>query len=107
MKVLHLISHDFEGGAARATYRLHKALRELETDSEMWVQRKFTDDFSVIGPQNKLQKFGNSLRGPLDKLFLKAYPRRTKTLFSPNMIPRSMAQIQKSSPDLVHLHWIN
>jgi glycosyltransferase involved in cell wall biosynthesis len=44
MKVLHLATHDHFGGAARAAYRQHLALRSVGIDSRMLVRHKHTDD---------------------------------------------------------------
>jgi glycosyltransferase involved in cell wall biosynthesis len=44
MKILHLATHDNFGGAARAAYRQHLALRSAGMDSRMLVRHKHTDD---------------------------------------------------------------
>ncbi|MGN5027487.1 hypothetical protein ACTFBV_01225 [Aeromonas rivipollensis] len=44
MKILHLCYSDLEGGAARAAYRLHQALRSQGLDSHMLVINKSSDD---------------------------------------------------------------
>ena len=38
MKILHVNTHDSQGGAARAAYRLHQALLAESIDSKMLVQ---------------------------------------------------------------------
>jgi glycosyltransferase involved in cell wall biosynthesis len=48
MKVLHLATHDTFGGAARAAYRQHTALRRHGVDSEMLVRHKHSNDTSVV-----------------------------------------------------------
>ena len=47
MKILHINTTDVEGGAARAAYRLHRALLAKGVDSQMLVQRKLSDDYTV------------------------------------------------------------
>lgn len=47
MKILHLSTFDIRGGAARAAYRLHKALQRLGHDSRMLVLKKESDDATV------------------------------------------------------------
>ena len=108
MKVLHLNTHDINGGAARAAYRLHRALLKENIDSKMLVQKKTSDDDTVIAPTSKLEKGINLLRPILDNLPLQQYKNRTQSLFSPawlpfSQIPNKIAQI---NPDIVHLHWI-
>ena len=57
MKVLHLSYSDINGGAARATYRIHHALRKEGIDSRMWVNKLSSEDWTVEGPLNKIDKF--------------------------------------------------
>lgn len=47
MKILHIATHDNFGGAARAAYRQHLALRGAGMDSRMLVRHKHTDDPNV------------------------------------------------------------
>ena len=47
MKVLHLATHDNLGGAARAAYRQHLALRQHGIDSRMLVRHKHSNDADV------------------------------------------------------------
>src|SRR5882724_6758257 len=47
MKVLHLATHDNFGGAARAAYRQHLALRDHGVDSRMLVRHKHSNDANV------------------------------------------------------------
>ncbi len=108
MKILIVNTTDIEGGAARAAYRLHRALLTQGVDSKMLVQYKFSDDPTVIGPNNKLEKAVAKLRPFLDSLPVRIYKNRTKTLFSPSWIPSGniIKKINKINPDIVHLHWI-
>ena len=108
MKVLHVNTSDTNGGAARAAYRLHRALLTENIDSKLLVQKKTSDDHTVIAPTSKFEKGINLLRPTLDNLPLQQYKHRTQSLFSPawlpfSQIPKKIAQI---NPDIVHLHWI-
>src|SRR5713101_8402637 len=47
MKILHLATHDNFGGAARAAYRQHLALRRHGIDSRMLVRHKHSNDADV------------------------------------------------------------
>lgn len=108
MKILIVNTSDIEGGAARAAYRLHKALLTEGVDSQMLVQSKSSDDFTVLGPQTKFQKAMGKLRPTLDSIPVRRYPERTKTLFSPSWVPFAglVDKINALNPDVVHLHWI-
>jgi glycosyltransferase involved in cell wall biosynthesis len=108
VNVLHVNTHDVDGGAARAVYRLHRSLLLEGVNSQMLVQSKSSDDFSVIGPTTKIQKGLGKLRPTLDSIPVWRYKNRTKTLFSPAWVPFSsvVAHINGLNPDLVHLHWV-
>lgn len=108
MKILIVNTSDIEGGAARAAYRLHKALLALHVKSQMLVQSKSSDDFTVLSEEKKLKKYFNKLRPMIDSLHVRAYKERTKTLFSPSWFGFSdiVDKINEINPDIVHLHWI-
>ncbi|MFK8281202.1 glycosyltransferase family 4 protein [Capnocytophaga cynodegmi] len=109
MKILHINTTDIEGGAARAAYRLHKALLKMGIDSQMLVQTKNSDDNTIQTVyKTKLGKAYSLLRPFLDALPLKCYKNRTKTPFSPAWFPFSKVvdRINEFNPDVVHLHWI-
>ena len=103
MKTLSLSTSDIEGGAARAAYRLHQALQQIDVSSQMVVRAKFSIDRTVIAEKGILTKLGP----PLGGLPLRFYPKRDRTLFSPQWFPDAIApKVKQLNPDLVHLHWI-
>lgn len=108
MKILIVNTSDIDGGAARAAYRLHKALLSSGVDSQMLVQNKTSDDYTVLNENKKANKYLNKLRPILDSLSVRFYKNRTKTLFSPSFLPFSniVDRINEINPDIVHLHWI-
>lgn len=108
MKILIVNTSDIQGGAARAAYRLHKSLLSKGVDSKMLVQNKGSDDWTVLGPDSKVQKGMGKIRPTLDSIPIKFYKNKTKTLFSPSWLPFSgiVNKINKINPDIVHLHWV-
>jgi len=108
MKILHVNALDIQGGAARASYRLHQALLHEGLDSQVLVLEKSSDDFRVIGSGSKVKQVINNLRPYIDYLPLKFYKNRAKRAFSPSWLPFSgvVSQINALNPDIVHLHWI-
>ena len=109
MNILIVNAHDIQGGAARAAYRLHSALLEKGVASQMLVQDKSSGDYNIIGPSSKLDMAIKKVRSTLDLLAIKKYTHKTQTLFSPSILPFSglAKKINKLSPDIVHLHWVN
>ncbi len=108
MKILIVNTFDIQGGAARAAYRLHRALLENGMDSQMLVQSKSSDDYTILAETDIIRKKFNSLRRIFDGLPVRFYKNRTQTLFSPAWFPFSnvVDEINKINPDIVHLHWI-
>ncbi|MGB0238022.1 MAG: glycosyltransferase family 4 protein [Cycloclasticus sp.] len=109
MKVLVVNSSDIKGGAARAAYRLHQALLASGVDSQMLVNTKLSDDFSVVGQGSNIGKGFTFLRQILDRFPVSFYKHRSQTYFSPNSVPFSglVERINAINPDVVHLHWVN
>lgn len=108
MNLLILNTTDNQGGAAIATYRLHRGLRSIGINSHLLVQGKKTDDHTVIGPLTKLQKVFAFLRLYLDAIPTTLYRKRQKVIFSPAWLPERLAsKLAKFKPDIVHLFWVN
>ena len=107
MKILIVNASDIHGGAAKAAYRLHKALLENNIESQMLVLDKSSNDPTVL-KVTKLQKIKRKIRLLLDKVPIKFYKNKTKTLFSPAWLPfdKVTKKINEINPDIVHLHWI-
>lgn len=108
MKILIVNTLDIEGGAARAAYRLHRGLLSQGVDSQMLVQSKSSDDYTVITETDKVKRTLNKLRPFLDSIPIRFYKNRTQTLFSSSWLPFSniVDKINEINPDIVHLHWI-
>jgi len=108
LRVTHY-SGDRLGGAARAAYRLHQALRgRQEAFSRMVVVDKTNDDATVRGASPRLSSRLAAVLSPtLDSLPLRLGA-------PPDAMPRSTgwsgriraAAINAEPTDLVHLHWI-
>lgn len=108
MKILIVNSFDFVGGAAKAAYRLHKSLQAFGVESQMLVQVKTTDDYSVISDTKPFKKIISKISSFVDPLPLRRYKNRD-TYFSCNRYSflDTVSRINSLKPDLVHLHWIN
>ena len=109
MKVSIISSYDLNGGAARATYRLHKGLNKIAVDSQIVAQVKQSQDLKVIGTRQAsgIGQVKTGLRLTMDQLPLKFYSKRAKPRFSPNWLPDNIiSQVTQLDPDVVNLHWL-
>jgi len=114
-QIVQVSTYDMTGGAARAAYRLHLALRDLGVNSRMLVQHKQSDDLNTEEwpepPSGLPAKAIRRLRS-LKKLPLKL--RMYRTVRPPNAEMFSLAEsAHRNIPissldraDVIHLHWI-
>ena len=110
MNPLILSTFDISGGAAKAAFRLHNGLKDININSRMLVQYKTSSDPSVIVNRNKIKKILNQMRPTLDNLPLKFYPKHDYGTFSPQWFPDFIDyKIKHLSPDIVpdviNIHW--
>lgn len=107
MDVTHLSYSDSWGGAARAAYRLHAALRRFGLDSRMVVDDSRTGDFSVEAPKHKVNKALALLRPQLSRVLTASFSTNNFVLHSPSFLPSGRASsVNQSTADVVNLHWV-
>lgn len=103
------INHsDSTGGAARAAYRLHRALLGDGVASRMLVNDARTGDWTVEGPQSRQARVLARLRGAIGGILTGVLKTGNPILHSPAVLPsRWAARLNGSDADVVHLHWVN
>ena len=108
MKIIHLNYSDINGGAARAAYRVHNSLIKEGINSKMWVNKKFSDDWTVEGSTSKVIRLLNELRPRLiNHTLVKMLKTKNKIIHSPSILPSDwLKKINNSDADIVNLHWI-
>ncbi len=108
MKVLTVNTYDVSGGAARAANRLHKALLLAGIESQMLVNSKISDDFTILGQTSKIIKSIVKTLPFLDSLPIRLYSKRKALVFSTSWISFGsiVKKINALKPDIVHLHWV-
>jgi len=106
-------TYDTLGGAAKATYRLHRALLSIGVESLMLVKRKLSDDPTVIGHEEKKEQPPERLiKSFLDKAPILIHElvkkKRLDKPFSIEWMPslQMLNLIKEINPDIVHLNWI-
>lgn len=109
MKILLVGESDSYGGAARATYRLHRSLLGASFDSTMLVQqKKRLDDLHIIGPRGIIKKALSVINPHLDQIPLRFVSQDVNVFFSTGWLNFGLLKeiIKDFSPDIVHLNWI-
>lgn len=107
MKVLLVSNYDIKGGAARASYRLHKGLQSIAVNSQILVNYKSSNDENVRLMPTKLGENFKGIRAKLNRLPLKVYPKLGQVIFSPQWVPDSLAdEVAQINPDVINLHWV-
>ncbi|MFM4768965.1 glycosyltransferase [Aeromonas veronii] len=107
MKIVHISHSDSVGGAARAAYRLHRAQLKFGIESRMLVRSKKTDDWTVQGPETRLEKIINMLRPAIGQQLNKLQISQNTNLHSGNWLPSCWAnKLNNSDVDIVNLHWV-
>lgn len=103
MKILFMNSTDCRGGAAKAAVRILNAVQHAGVDASLLSQEQ-----GLNGAESSCyEKFCLWVRPRLDSLPTLRYRKRTGMIFSPSRLSDRIAEsIDKLSPDIIHLHWI-
>jgi glycosyltransferase involved in cell wall biosynthesis len=106
IRVVHVSPTDLEGGAAKGTYVLHKALQEAGVDSRMLVLRKISDDPSVVTKTGKDHSAYAGLLDRLDRVPLRLYNWKSHNWWTVGWLPFDIKRsIDRLAPDIVQFHW--
>jgi len=107
VSVLLVSQADISGGAARAAYRLYRALLDNGAESRMKVRSKKSDDWTVDGPDGKLGKISSLLRPALGALAMRLQKTANVNLHTGNWLPSAWAgKLNVSAAKVVNLHWV-
>jgi glycosyltransferase involved in cell wall biosynthesis len=116
IRVLSVCTSDSNGGAARAAYRIHQAVRDLGVDSQMFVKQKGTDDPTVLTvddfiPHHALYRgydwIRNKAKNKWQHYQWGKYPVREPYFLSDLRSIDIGGALRKIDYDILHLHWIN
>jgi glycosyltransferase involved in cell wall biosynthesis len=107
MKIQIISQSDASGGAARAAYRLHRALLDHGMASRMKVRDKRSDDWTVEGPESKYGKAGSLLRPALGNLAMRLQQSGNVNLHSGNWLSSDWSEkLNCTDAEVVNLHWV-
>lgn len=108
LRVFAMNHSDTVGGAARAAYRVHKAVRLLGVDSVLKVNQKALQDPTVEGPASRLGRLLAKLYSGIGQLLIKPFKTHPAIYQSIALMPTRWAQrLNASEHDVVHMHWVN
>lgn len=108
MKVFSLSYSDISGGAARAAYRIHRALRRHGVDSIMQVAHASVGDWSVQSSTSLLGKVTAKGKAFFGGFIMRLLTTGNPILHSPAIFPSHWpTTLNGSDADLLHMHWIN
>lgn len=107
LKVAQVSYSDINGGAARAAYRIHHALRQHGVDSQMHVVNAEAGDWTVHIPGVTGANTINSLRNYLGASSTRFLRTGNKVLHSSAALPSHWPRrLNQSSADIIHLQWV-
>lgn len=108
MKPLIVSYADSLGGANKAALRLTLALRASNIKATMQVLRKNTDFPFIDMPSSKIERVSNALKNVIAGKIQNLQQTNNRVLHSGNWFGSCILKnINKSSADLVNLHWCN
>lgn len=107
MQVLHVSTYDGGQGAARAAFRLHRALGQHGIDSAMRVAISTSGDASVFSPRSKPRRACALLRSTVSWWLSKPQRSTNTVVHSVAALPSCLdRELNQTSVDVLHLHWL-
>jgi len=107
LKLLTVSRQDIVGGAARAAFRIHTALRGAGVQSHMRVVEKNSDLPEIDGPRSDLSKYTAILKTGICHRLAKRFLSSNDEIYSPAVFRSGLQkEIDHGDSDIVHLHWI-
>lgn len=111
VKTTHIAASDGHGGAARAGYRIHRALVESasveKVSSSMRVREKVSADPAVVGGACLRSGLRRSLRYRLHRFRMRGFEPHSDAFHSIAWPATGLgSELTGSAADLLHLHWL-
>lgn len=107
VKVLMLAVSDLRGGAHRAAFRLHRALRRNGVQSTFAVREKASADGDVYQLSRIEAGWPNRGQGLFDRVPRAFLTRRDEPISLGLRSAKLGRLVERFRPDVVHLHWVN
>lgn len=110
MNILHVVSGDLNGGAAKGALILHRALLKNKVQSTLVTQgaNTYNDSFIISLKKNPIISSKLKLLKRIQKYRLWYYTNRKKSLFNTGYDGLDITSLPGYiESDIIHLHWIN
>lgn len=110
MKVIHLSTSDYNGGAAIAAKRIVTAQRLFsDLDSKLLVQtKKYNDNFIFSADTSTTKKILSNIRQVADELSIRLLSVQSRGRFTFPYFGQDISQNDLiKNADIINLHWIN
>lgn len=109
MKIIHVNTFDSEGGAAKASIRLHKSLLDSGVNSHYLTEARSLNLANIhsVYKNHLFRPLTSRIRARLDSLPLLAYPKKLNTPWNVGWLNGSVnSLIKEYKGDLAHIHWV-
>lgn len=107
MRIYALSYSDEVGGAARAAYRIHHAVRGAGIDSTLLVNQASSGDWTVEGPLNIFNRVVSKFNSGTAQILSKTLKTKYYLYHSLSVMPTNFSKKLNFAPiDIVHLHWV-
>lgn len=110
MKIVQVNTRDIRGGAARAAYRLHQALRQVGEESQMLVRWQTILDPTVLAltDQDLEVAFDAPEWQAIQRHISRNLTEQAKTLFTLPYPGVDLSAVEAiAQADIIHLHWVS
>ena len=108
MKVLQINKSDLDGGAAKAAFRINKALIDIKVNSKMFVDRAKIYSEDVITDQSVKKKISSYLKSKISNKVVHILKKAPNNQLSISIFNSdAVKKINNKDIDVINLHWIN
>ena len=107
MKITQLSYSDNGGGAARAAFRIHQALRATGTDSTFVAHKTSASDWTIQGERSAAVKILSNLAPRVTAVMTRLLRTENQIIHSPAVFPSGrLRTLNASEANILHMHWV-
>jgi glycosyltransferase involved in cell wall biosynthesis len=107
LKITQLSYSDNGGGAARAAFRIHQALRATGTDSTFVAHRTSGSDWTIQDERSAAIKILSKVAPRVTAVVTRLLRTENQIIHSPAVFPSGrLRTLNTSEADILHMHWV-